>query len=484
LPESYFQLSSPKGLVMSNVSTKVLGVLLLAFIAQCTYAQDATPVFKTKSDSVKYYTAQDAMRNHNPLSNKRVRMDSLWEVQQSVLKNGIIGWRYSYRADKSFTSFESLLNKEIEPTAVTKLSITDFEGKKLPEELFTCTNLEELELINSSVQKLPRQLNKLTKLHSVEIYNNQPSKPLRLSKNSTVTFLKIRSNKAGAVPSNFRKFQGLDSLDLCRNFLTKFPEIHQNKNLRQLVLSENNLTLENDRITPSKSLQTLYIRRNKITTVPDAIGNFTALKKLSFNYNEITDIKDGIAKLHNLEELSLYQNKLAVIPKGLYELSNLKVIDLYYNQIERIDDPIANLKKLEILYLANNRIYFLSDNIGALSSLRELYLHHNRVSYFPTSLSKLTNLRVLRFNDNSFAAFPDPILSLSNLENIDMSRNRLQSIPPDFGSYQKLQLLIMTENPWEDKDTITALARKMRSNGTLVHLNSMGSEIEEVTPKD
>lgn len=459
-------------------------MITLALIMQYAFAQETVPVFKSKSDSLRYYSTQNAMRNHNPLANKTVRMDSLWEVQQSILKNGILGWRYSYRADETFTSIKSLLDKEIEPASVKKLSIVDFAGRNLPGAVFACKNLEELELINTKIQRLPRKLNKLVKLHSIEIYDNQPLKALRLSNNSSVTFLKIRSNKPGMTPSDFRKFQALDSLDLCRNFLTRFPDVHRNKRLRQLVLSENNLTLENDIIKPNETLQTLYIRRNKIKTVPDAIGDFSSLKKLSFNYNEITDIKHGIAKLQKLEELSLYQNKLSVIPKSLYELRNLKVVDLYYNQIEKIEDAVANLKKLEVLYLANNKIYSLSDNIGALSNLRELYLHHNRVSYFPNSLSKLTKLKVLRFNDNSFAAFPDQILSLTNLENLDMSRNRLQNVPSDFGAYDKLQLLIMTENPWEDKDSITALARKMRSNGTMVHLNSTDSEVEVVTPQD
>jgi len=424
---------------MSHLSKKYPSSILFALFVQYTFAQEAVPVFKTASDSVTYYSAQDAMRNHNPLSNKIVRMDSLWEVQQSVLKTGILGWRYTYQQDKTFTSFESLLAKEIEPSAVTKLSIVDFGSKKLPEELFSCTNLEELELINTKIQKLPRKLSKLTRLHSLEMYNNRPARALRLTRNSSVTFLRIRSNASGRIPHNFRKFQGLDSLDLCRNFLTRFPAIHHNKNLRQLVLSENNLTLEDDRIKPSETLQTLYIRRNKIKTVPNAIGNFTALKKLSFNYNEVTEIKDGLANLQSLEELSLYQNKLPAIPASIYQLRNLRVIDLYYNQIERINDPIENLQKLEVLYLANNRIHILSDKIGTLSNLRELYLHHNRVSYFPNSIGNLSNLRVLRFNDNSFVTFPEPILSLSNLENLDMSRNRLQSVPSDFGSYHKLQ---------------------------------------------
>ena len=52
--------------------------------------QDAIPVFKSKADSTAYYANRSAMLNHSPLAGKRIRMDSLWSVQQEILKNGII----------------------------------------------------------------------------------------------------------------------------------------------------------------------------------------------------------------------------------------------------------------------------------------------------------------------------------------------------------------------------------------------------------
>lgn len=454
--------------------------IFLATILICSNAlgQEAIPVFKTKSDSITYVTNQNAMRNHDPLSPRIIRMDSLWEVQQRILKTGILGWKYVYRPNASFVSLDDLIAGRVNVSDVRKLSISSYEGKKIPSIVWKCAALEEVEFIDTKIQKLPRQLNKLQKLHAVELYNNKPSGRLKLTRNDRVTFLKIRSDKPNKVPIDYKKFKALDSLDLSRNFLTEFPGINHNKQLRQLVLTDNNITLNNLRLKQNENLQCLYLRRNKIEILPEAIGKLTGLKKLSFNYNEIREVHDGIGRLQNLEELSFYQNKLTAIPNSFYELRNLRVIDLYYNQIERIEDPISNLKNLEILYAANNRIFSLSEKIGELSNLRELYIHHNRVSYFPSSISNLTSLRVLRFNDNSFAAFPDQILSLKKLENLDISRNRLQNIPQEFGGYDNLRILVMTENPWEDHETITALAKRMRSHGTLVHLNSMSREVE------
>jgi Leucine-rich repeat (LRR) protein len=469
---------------MSGTRRKCSLFLSLIFIALKAIAQDAVPVFRSKSDSVAYFSNQNAMRSHDPLAPKLIRMDSLWEVQQRITRTGILGWKYTYRPSQSFVSLEDLIAGKVAPEDVRKLSVADYDGRKLPQVLWKCNALEELEFINTKISKLPRHLNKLNKLYAIELYNNKPSGRLKLSNNDHVTFLKIRSDEPQKVPLNFKKFKALDSLDLSRNFLTEFPVIDHNKNLKQLVLTDNNLTLKNLRLKRNNSLQCLYLRRNKIEILPAAIGNLTVLKKLSFNYNEIREVHDDLGRLQNLEELSFYQNKLTTIPKSFYQLRNLKIIDLYYNQIEKIDDQISNLTNLEILYAANNRIFSLSENIGDLTNLRELYIHHNRISYFPTSISRLTSLKVLRFNDNYFAAFPDPILSLKNLENLDISRNRLQNIPVEFGSYENLRILVMTENPWEDHETITAFAKRMRSNGTTVHLNSMGKEVEKATQQE
>jgi len=462
---------------------RYLNLLLIVACHECL-SQDAVPLFKTKADSAAYHSAQHAMRNHDPLSPKQIPMDSLWAVQQQIIKTGIIGWKYTYHRDGSFVPLQDLLDGKIEPHNVKKLSVVNYDGRKLPDKLFDCKHLEELELIQTKIEKMPKQLNHLSKLHSIEIYNNRPSKRLRLARNNTVTFLKFRSDEPRKIPLDYKKFKSLDSLDLSRNFLTEFPNIDQNKNLRQLVLSENNLTLKKLKLRPNTTLQCLYVRKNKIEVLPDALGNLTALKKLSFNYNEIREVSDAVGRLQNLEELSFYQNKLTSIPRSFYQLKNLKVIDLYYNQIEKIEEPITNLKRIEILYIANNRIHTLPDNIGDLTNLRELYLHHNRISYFPPSFASLKSLKVLRLNNNYFAAFPYAILSLNNLENLDISHNRLQSLPSEFGSYEKLELLVMSENPWEDQENISAFASRMRSHGTQVHLNSMSSEVEITSPQN
>src|SRR5688572_13142284 len=185
---------------MTVITKKTLVTIVFLLFVKVGFSQESVPVFKSKSDSSTYYSIQEVLRNHNPLLTKRVRMDSLWEIQQSIMKNGILGWQYVYKADKTFVPLKALINKEIEPTSVKKLSIENFEGKKIPAEVFACKNLEELELVNTNIRKIPKNLNDLSKLYALEIYNNQSPKKLRLTKNSHITFVKIRNNKPGRTP--------------------------------------------------------------------------------------------------------------------------------------------------------------------------------------------------------------------------------------------------------------------------------------------
>src|SRR5687768_17203114 len=149
---------------MNIITKKTLVAIVLLLFVKYGFSQESVPVFKSKSDSSTYYSTLELMRNHNPLSTKRVRMDSLWEIQQSIMKNGILGWQYVYKADETFVPIKTLINKEIEPTSVKKLSIENFAGKKIPPEVFACKNLEELELVNTNIRKIPKKLNGLSKL--------------------------------------------------------------------------------------------------------------------------------------------------------------------------------------------------------------------------------------------------------------------------------------------------------------------------------
>jgi Leucine-rich repeat (LRR) protein len=439
-------------------------------MGQTLAAQISVPVFTDRNDSMAYANLQAEIQKHFAPGRSRTlaKIDSLFSLQRA-LRDKIIGYKTIYAAHRDFTPFEHLLNGMVDPDTVTKLSFSGKSLSKLPTEIYQCSNLVELEILNSSIRKLPRKLNSLHTLRAIYIYNNGTR--LKLSRNSHVTGLVIRGTEQKNLPLKYRNFATLDSLDLSQNIgLDRFPDIYKNKKLRKLTLIQNVITL-NDLKEGAEvsSLEEIHLQRNRITTVPDGIGRFTGLKKLTLNYNQIVQVQPGLGQLKKLEELSLYQNKLQEIPPGIYELNSMKAVDLYYNQIQQVNPRISNLRNLQILYLSNNQITSLPESLGEMNNLYGLYLHNNKISYLPEKLAALSNLKVLRINNNQFTSFPQPVLALIQLENLDISGNNLSQSPIELSGFKKLQILVLSENPWENQEDVQSVTHILQTQGTIVH---------------
>jgi Leucine-rich repeat (LRR) protein len=445
------------------------------------YGQRTVPVFASKNDSLQFANIQQAIQDSfaeaktNPEATGK-KIDSLFKVQ-AQLRDRIIAYKTVYDPDPDFTPLSELLEDKVRPSEVTQLSITQADLTRLPEVVYACSNLQELELIGTRVKQLPRKLAALKQLKRVYLYNIAPKKNLRLQKNPNIEWLVIRGTEASKLPRNYKNLHSLQALDVSRNIvLTAFPNIRKNKKLKKLNAMENALTLTDLKRQKNSTLEELNLQNNKITAVPPTIANFPSLKKITFNYNQVTTVDEGIGKLTRLEELSFYQNKLTALPESLCQLTNLKSIDLYYNQITKIPEAIGNMKSLEILYLSNNQVTALPERLGELSNLRELYVHNNKISYLPSSMHQLSKLRILRINNNAFTTFPQAILNLKELENLDVSENTLHEFPKELGLFPKIQILSVVNNPWENVDVLQEAARVLKERGAIIHINSYEEE--------
>lgn len=449
-------------------------LLLFYLFVLCTTAlsQVRKPIYRSKADSVHLATIQKSIQDFTVTKSMTASTyDSLVKLESRLREEVITGYRFIFLPNEKFTSLDDLLSEKIRPSEVTRLSIHRYPHTRIPGLVRKCTHLNELELVESSIHKLPRWLRKLSNLKTIHIYNIHPGRPIVLAKNPVITKLRIRGVGPGNVPRNFARLRSLDTLDLQGNNLSEFPDLGRNQKLQQLLLTDNNLTLDHFKTSPLPSLKHLSLQKNKIKRVPGELAKFTHLKKLVLNYNEIDSIDLQLGLLDSLEELALYSNKLQSVPMAIYELPQLKFIDLYFNSIEKIDDRIARMKSLEILYLASNRIFMISDRIGELNNLTELYLHHNRISYLPSSLRNLHQLNTLRFNANHMVDIPVWISELKNLKNLDFSQNKISETPWMLKELRHLELLSMTENPWDDEAQMENLAEELSRRGVIVNLD-------------
>ena len=79
--------------------------------------------------------------------------------------------------------------------------ITISKVKELPSILYSCTNAEVLELVNTAIDRLPAELNSLPNLKTIYIHNNRPTKRLTLSENNTITSLYVRGENPSKFPN-------------------------------------------------------------------------------------------------------------------------------------------------------------------------------------------------------------------------------------------------------------------------------------------
>jgi Leucine-rich repeat (LRR) protein len=431
------------------------------------------PVYRSESDSLKLkLLEQELIKLENTTPFNALKVDSVLALQWRLTQEGIIGYRRIYTPDREHVSLDSL-GKVKDLLQIKKVTIYDYDDDAFPEIVLRCKNLESLELLNTNFRKLPQALDALGNLRTVSILNHQSKRPLKLERNTHITTLTIRADNPKAIPSSFRRWGELVTLDLSENFLTRFPQgARFNKKLKELNLQENLLTLKK-RLKPHPYLEKLAMQHNQVNRVPSSIGNFRNLRKLNFNYNKITDVHAGVARLTKLEHLSFYHNQLTRVPPGAYEITSLKEIDLFYNQIELIEPQWARWKNLTMLYLSHNKILSLPENIHELSSLYGLYIWDNRIERLPDNIGKIKTLRSIWANNNYLKNLPSSILDLQLLEELDISHNYITEIPEAIFDYQRLKILSLVNNPWDKKtmDFIPRRAWELRAKNVFVHIS-------------
>lgn len=442
------------------------------FITIPGISQDQRPVFQNRADSLQYARIRELSNrifSNRPASGyftgqQANTLDSLYKAEDVLRKR--ITWQYVYRPRASFTSYKDLKKGKVSPEEIRSLSISDLKSARVPDEVLRCKNLEELELVNTSIDKIQEELNQLEKLTVIYILNNIPSGKLTLEYNDHISYLRIAGNHPEKLPATYKNFTQLDSLNLTRSGASKFPNVKKNNTLIKLTLIENNITLK--KFNGNPTLEYLDLRRNKITVVPNKIARkFRSLTDLSFNMNRITKVKPGLGKLEKLEYLSFYANGITEIPKSVYKLKNLRIIDLFDNRIEFVSPEIKNLQNLEVLYLANNRLYSLPEEIGTLKNLRELYVYNNRMDTLPASMDNLEKLQVLWVNDNFFHTIPATTWRVRNMTYLDASQNFIKRVPDEVAD-AKLSTLILSGYLMNRENENPDLFNRLRKQGTKI----------------
>lgn len=244
------------------------------------------------------------------------------------------------------------------------LHISGFDISKLPEELWSLTDLKELHIFEGSVNEIPEDIGNLTNLEN----------------------LTIRVKSLSYIPNSIGKLTKLKSLTIaCASQFIK--NLSEYKPLGKAPLSE--LPAE---IGELINLELFELCCTSIKTLPKEIGNLTNLTYLNLSSNSIDSLPDELVNLKNLNSLFLDGNEFKSFPIILRQLKNLDFLELSKNKIEVIPHEVISFKKLSYLNLSNNKITDIHRSLSKIESLKSLNIENNPL--------KKENLKFLYSNKN------------------------------------------------------------------------------------
>ena len=176
--------------------------------------------------------------------------------------------------------------------------------------------------------------------------------------------------------------------------------------------------------------ESLNLTHEYLETVPEGIDSLKNLKVLILDQNEIPELPESVFKLEKLETLSVGYNELKSLPADIKKLDKLKELNLAGNAITELPPEVTELKLLESLVMTNAKLTALPKNIDKLQNLKVLELRGNNISTLPDQLSALKNLEVLNLNGNKLSAIPD-LSGMPNLKSVSLYGTGLSSAEVD-----------------------------------------------------
>ena len=208
------------------------------------------------------------------------------------------------------------------------------------------------------------------------------------------------------------------------------------------------VTIENGRV-----VELLLEGLGLTGAVPAEVGRLSALKQLNLSDNQLTSVPAEIGQLTSLVNLDLSGNQLTSVPAEIGQLTSLVELDLGNNQLTSVPAEIGQLTSLQKLWLSGNTLTSAPAEIGQLTSLQKLWLSGNQLTSVAAEIGQLTSLTELNLNDNQLTSVPAEIGQLTSLVWLNLAGNQVTSLPAEIGQLTSLKGLFLRGNqlscqPW------------------------------------
>lgn len=115
-------------------------------------------------------------------------------------------------------------------------------------------------------------------------------------------------------------------------------------------------------------LDELYLKNNKLTTLSEKLKNLKNLRRLILSENNFTTLPQILVDLTSLIELDLEHNKITELPKNIFNLKNLKILNLSSNQFSKFPKEILKFTEIAKVCLRHNKFTDLPKHLENLGN--------------------------------------------------------------------------------------------------------------------
>lgn len=226
-----------------------------------------------------------------------------------------------------------------------RLDLTGVGLREVPSEVWTLTDLADLQLSNNKLTCLPEGLGNLKHLERLGLAGNRlRSLPESIGNCVKLEGLWAHGNVLGSLPSAIGKCEWLRHLMLAGNRLRALPDgIGDLDALEELSAPGNRLRAIPETIVGCASLRTLDLHGNEIETLPDAMGSrCRSLEEVSVQGNRLTSVPDSFCDARRLKRLNVAENALESLPEKLGDAAMLTQLWVYANpKLSRLPTSLA-----------------------------------------------------------------------------------------------------------------------------------------------
>ena len=246
-------------------------------------------------------------------------------------------------SNKQFDMIPLKFLSHIAEKQVSNINLRKNKLKTFKLELENCDYLRQLNLSFNHLNHFP---------HVLEISN--------------LSILNISNNSIEQIPDSINTLISLRELDISSNSLRQLPmQVFDLPNLERLFANQNYITQFNLPDTTEKkimqNLTELDLSKNKLQFFPD-LHRIQSLKILVLRGNKINEIRIE-NPLKDVTSIDLANNEISSVPSSLFFFPNLETLDLCYNKISSLDfGNSENKPNLKIISLSNNKLKGLPES--------------------------------------------------------------------------------------------------------------------------